>query len=403
MYLGYRSDGYRGVIALHAAGMLFLALLLLRSIRREARASVAVVVGVMSLVGVFRASAERPQLVSWCLLAVVVPLLLRDAHARRPPWWLIPVIAVWANLHGLWSAALVLYGCLTLGVVIEVGVRRWSRYRSFLFVGILSFAAASLTPNGPALLLTPLHVRGYAHLVSEWVPPNLLSPFTGMAFLLLAIVVLGWARNPVPTSPIDLCLVAGAAFVGLSYSRTIPVLVIVAAPLAAAALERLLGEPTGSPARPVHTRIHVFLSAAVVLAFVAASAVWLPRLPPVARKAPWEASNVLDRLPGRAFVLNEYTLGGWLLWTARDTSPAVDGRTEIFSADYVQRAMGAPRLRAGWQGFLARHDFDAALLFRKSPLVDALRSRGWKVAHRDPVTIVLVPTTGTVSASSRPG
>ncbi len=32
-------------------------------------------------------SAERPQLVSWCLLAAVVPVLRRQVQSDRSPWW----------------------------------------------------------------------------------------------------------------------------------------------------------------------------------------------------------------------------------------------------------------------------------------------------------------------------
>jgi hypothetical protein len=130
---------------------------------------------------------------------------------------------------------------------------------------------------------------------------------------------------------------------------------------------------------------------ALVLASFIGAAWWLPHVPPIKRGAPFEASASLDALPGRARVLNDYVLGGWLLWTARDTSPAIDGRTEIYTPDYVAQAMGTPRLAPGWRRFIARNDFDAVWLSKDAPLVFALTTLGWTKRYANDYTIILVP------------
>lgn len=389
MYASYAIGGYHGVILLHSVMMLVLAIVLVRSIRKQADPGIATIVATIALVAVLLGSAERPQLVSWVLLAAVLPALRAGVAARRPPWWLIPVTWLWANLHGLWSAVLVLFAFLVLGLIIEVGVRSWSVYRGFVAVGLLSGVAAGLTPNGPRLLLAPLHVREYARFVSEWNPPSILDPFLGCAFLLLAIVAVSWGRSRRPVPASDITLVVAAAFIGLAYIRTIPVLAITLAPLAAAGLQQMYHRaPPKRVRQPTGNKV---LGAAFVLAFVVGVSVWLPRVAPVFQDAPWKASQVLDALPGRARVLNEYGAGGWLLWTARDTSPAVDGRAEIYAPEYVEQAVGAPRMNAGWQSFVAQNDFDAAWLYQHSPLVYALRTRGWTEHFRDKNSIILVP------------
>jgi hypothetical protein len=100
---------------------------------------------------------------------------------------------------------------------------------------------------------------------------------------------------------------------------------------------------------------------------------------------------VLDDLPGRAHVLNEYVWGGWLLWTARDTSPVIDGRTEIYSVDHVRRTLAAQTLQSGWQEYIAENDFDAAWLSSGSPLVFGLESLGWRAAFHNSYSVILVP------------
>ena len=133
------------------------------------------------------------------------------------------------------------------------------------------------------------------------------------------------------------------------------------------------------------------MSALVLAAFLAVALIWIPQMPGVQRHAPWRASEALDRLPGRARVLNEYVLGGWLLWTARDVSPAIDGRTEIYQPDYVGQAMAATHMGPGWRRFVERHHFDAAILSNDSQLVFGLKTLGWRVAFRDSSRVILVP------------
>ena len=105
----------------------------------------------------------------------------------------------------------------------------------------------------------------------------------------------------------------------------------------------------------------------------------------------WRASRTLDALPGRAHVLNEYDLGGWLLWTARDTSPAIDGRTEIYDKAYVSRYVETMRLKGDWRGFVDSERFAAAWLRTSTPLLWGLKSEGWTEIYRDDFSVIVVP------------
>jgi hypothetical protein len=385
MYLAQEVGGYRGVLALHAVGMFALAFLVARSVRRVSGPLLACVITGVSLLGLFLGSAERPQLLSWCLLAASVPALHRAVDRRRAPWWFIPVIWLWANLHGLWVGALVLFAALVLGLIVEVGPRAWKAYRSFVTVGIASAAVTMLTPAGPRLLLAPLTVRDYAPYVGEWGPPSILNRYFAPAFLLFAILAVGWARQSTPVRPTVLCLVTAACYLGFSYTRTIPIAVIVLAPLAAAVWSKDHPDPRDER----RTEIRLFAAGSVALLTIIVAI--LPQLPGVQHGAPWDASRELDDLPGRATVLNEYDLGGWLLWTARDTGPGIDGRTEVYSRQYVGEYLAALRLQGDWARFVARHHFDAAWLRTSTPLVWGLTSRGWTEVYRDDFTVILVP------------
>ena len=129
-------------------------------------------------------------------MAAVVPKLQSAVTNLRPPWWSHRLSrSIWANLHGLWATALVLYGILIVGKLFDLGIRRWQAVLPLVAAGVLCATAACLTPNGPALLLAPAHVRTYAQFVTEWAAPPLLNPFYGCAYLYLAIVLVGWSRR----------------------------------------------------------------------------------------------------------------------------------------------------------------------------------------------------------------
>jgi hypothetical protein len=224
--------------------------------------------------------------------------------------------------------------------------------------------------------------------LKEWVPPSILDHYLAPAFVLLGLVVVGWARRRRVVPPTTVCLVLAACYLGFSYTRTIPIAVIVLAPLVGAAWR---DDPfTNTPVRAWRPPgLRSLLSQLAVLLVVVA--VVLPHIPGVQRGAPFGASAALDTLPGRANVLNEYDLGGWLLWTARDTSPGIDGRTEIYSPSYVSNYIAALGLNGDWRRFVATHHFDAAWLRTSTPLIWGLRSEGWTTAYKNDFSVVLVP------------
>jgi hypothetical protein len=136
--------------------------------------------------------------------------------------------------------------------------------------------------------------------------------------------------------------------------------------------------------------------AASVLAaiFLAAGGTQLAAEPALGSDAPFKASRDLDELPGKARVLNEYATGGWLIWTARDSSPAIDGRSEVYGLPYVTAYLNALRLGPGWKAWVRHTDVDAALLYKDTPLVYGLRTMGWTTYKNEGDNVILLPPRG---------
>ena len=117
----------------------------------------------------------------------------------------------------------------------------------------------------------------------------------------------------------------------------------------------------------------------------------MPNVPSIKRGAPYGSTAFLDDLPGRAQVINEYELGGWLLWAGRDTSPGIDGRAETKSIQFIRDYLSTLKLQGNWQRFVASSGADVAWLRKESPLVGGLESMGWTIVHTDDFTYVLAP------------
>ena len=65
----------------------------------------------------------RPQLFDYVFFAALIAMLARESHGRRAPLWLaVPMLALWANLHGGFFI-----GLAALGFIPRLARRKVSR------------------------------------------------------------------------------------------------------------------------------------------------------------------------------------------------------------------------------------------------------------------------------------
>ena len=86
--------------------------------------------------------------------------MIARSRKQAPPFWLLAVMALWANLHASFPAGLVLVMALTGEAVIEQGSLRDETVRRWLAFAALALAAACLTPQGPAGLSSRYAISG---------------------------------------------------------------------------------------------------------------------------------------------------------------------------------------------------------------------------------------------------
>ncbi len=124
--------------------------------------------------------------------------------------------------------------------------------------------------------------------------------------------------------------------------------------------------------------------AAVLLAGLHARAAF-----PAAR-FPVTASEAVAALPQNVRVFAPDYFGGYLIYRFRGQRKVFfDGRSDFYGADFVDRYARIVEARPGWREEFARWRFTHALLPPDSPLLDALKSSGWRELHRDRTALLL--------------
>ncbi len=363
-FKGYEWFGLPAVAWLRCVAILLLFTAILWCTRYVADTVPALIIALATLIGTAGGLGERPQLVSFVMLAVWVGASWRTAEDLRPRWWLIPITWVWANSHGLWLTG------IGIGIVVIVGL--WMDRRvtvrvaaRLMIVPLASLGVCALTPVGPRLLLTPFEVSQIAtEFVQEWQPTPVRTSFVAiLTLVMIAGAVVGWIRSPDKTPWWKLGLATASVASTLAMVRTIPVGAIVAAPLAASALQSLRHTAPQPPEQRTKRRWLLLVLTCAVIA--------VPVTSIVAKKpggVPDRLQMTLDATPARSVVLNDHTLSGWLLWREPQLISVLDLRTEIFSKDYVEAYIRTSEVRPGWQDFLAETKPTYAVLRSESPI-----------------------------------
>ena len=193
----YDVAGWSGLVLLTAAAFAASLALLTRFLLRYAEpfsTLIAVSLGAALVLGHL---LVRPHLLALPLLVLWSGALFaaRDSGSA-PPFRLLPVMALWANLHGSFmfglGLALFLGGETALSPGDRAGeARRWGVF------GLLAFAAALVTPNGIAGFFEPFRLMAMPALQAsfgEWLSPNF-QEFQPLEIWLLGIIALAFTTG----------------------------------------------------------------------------------------------------------------------------------------------------------------------------------------------------------------
>lgn len=410
--LAYRVAGWSGLVLL--AGMTFgltiayVARFLLRRLEPLYAVTLTCLTGAM----MFPLSMARPHAMIWPLAALWVAKLVEAAEARRsPPWWLMAVMCLWANLHGSFILGLALIVPFAMESAVE-GRRTlsYAQYRSLVARWALFFAAALtcvlLNPVGYHALLFPFHMLGMKSvlaLISEWRSPDFEQP-QGLAIWLLALLALALSgRFRLPW--IRSALLLGLIYMALQHQRNVPLLALISAfalagPLAAqcraaAGDDNVLDRLFRALALPAS-----WSSACVALigSLLVATLILRVERPEPTHYSPVQAVNALLASGSKGPILNDYNFGGYLIF--RGIPVFIDSRADMYGEKFVTRTLETVWLsKPGFEELLEKYHIQSTLLPADAAAARLLdRLPGWKRLYADDIAVVHVRSTGVAAA-----
>jgi hypothetical protein len=342
----------------------------------------------------------RAQVLVEPLFVALLALLASESRAAtRRVYLAVPLLVLWANLHGtvVFAAALV----ATLGIVEFLSTLRLRRsgvkrlLRPLLLV-MLPWACVFASPYGTSLgtyFRSTLRNPEFSRYLSEWAAPTFASLWgvilLGMALAAVALV----ARQRHALTGYELAALALALVGATTAVRSIPWFAIAFAMLVPKLLDRELPSTNGEPGMTRSQRTVVV--AAVALALVTVAVAFAQPGRPIATDWPPSAAaavaGVLGADPGSR-VLAGYDLADWLLFEVPEARGRVafDGRWEILPRSKFLSVMryirqGGP----GWQRLDRGYRVVLLNPLRHGGLIRWYEGRGAAVLYRDSRAVVL--------------
>jgi hypothetical protein len=400
----YRLTGWLGLVlfadAILALTVAYVARCLLRRLEPLYAVTLTCLAGAMLVPMI----APRPHTIVWPLVAVWVATLVEAAEARRsPPWWLLGVMCLWANLHGSFMLGLFLIAPLALEAF--MAARRTlshAQYRKVVERWIIFAAAAVLctllNPVGYHALLFPFHMlamKSLLALLGEWRSPDFGQPqvLTVWLLALLALALSGRLKLPW----IRGTLLLGLLYMALQHQRNISLLglispFILAGPLAAQSAvsgpdDNVIDRTFRALAQPASW---LAVSIGVIVSAVASAIILRDAHLEPARFAPARAVDALLTSGSHGPILNDYNFGGYLIF--RGIPVYVDGRGDMYGGKFVSDNFDIMNLaRPGFEELLEKQHIQATLLAVDTPAVRLLdHLPGWTRAYADDVAVVHV-------------
>jgi len=341
----------------------------------------------------------RPHMLAFPFMVAFLGGLMAAADRRSAPsWLLLPVLAMWANLHGGFVLGLALIGPIGLEALwtSEAKDRVALAMRWALF-GIAALAACCCTPYGWDTLAGAAKILSLGKLLTmiwEWMPTNF-GTWTFFEYSLLGLIGLAFLRGLKLSVP-RIILLLGLLDMALAHARNQEIFAFIAPLVLAKPFAEQLGTLlTGTaPARDGQPRTHlvIFAALAITVAGWTSTRAFVAHHPFSFLEVQMPAAAV-DALQKRHAerIFSTSPFGGYLL--SRDIKAFIDGRAELFGEQFVLdyfEAVTAKNVDT-LLGIFDKYQIDATLLTPGLPATKVMdHLAGWKRLYADDIAVVHV-------------
>jgi hypothetical protein len=392
--------GWTGPVVLAAAASAATFALLARFLSRSLSESATLVFVAAALALTAPHILARPHVLAFPVMVAWIGGLIAAADRHdAPPLRMLPLMALWANLHGGFVFGLAMIAPIALDAVVSAEACS----RKSLALRWAAFAAAAMvasccTPYGwnAALASQKILALGSAlPLISEWRAADFthLRPFE---VCLLGGIGLALYRG-INLPPVRILILLGLIHMALAQGRAAEILALLAPLVLAVPLARQVG---GADIAPSHAatpaRRLMFACAAIVLVTGTMAFASVHRFAPYTGNSPVAAVAALKKLNLQR-VFNDYDFGGYLI--ASGVSPFIDGRTELYGEKFFVDHNAASGLMEPDNLFhlLEQYKIEATLMRTQSAATKLLdHVDGWQKVYSDDVATIHLRKAGAV-------
>ena len=390
----FELAGWAGPIVLAATCIAATIALLTFILSRRIPWTYAVVVALAALTLSTHHLFARPHVLALPVMVAWVNGLVSASESREAPSFrLLPLMALWANLHGGFVFGLVLLAPFAFDALWNQEVsRRTSLALRWVAFFICALAAACVTPYGWESILASrkiLELGELLHLIYEWMPADFsrFGLFEACVFALIA----GALYCGVKLSPPRIVLVLILFHMALSHVRNIEIFALLMPLVVLSPLSSQFGL---HGARFVKMTFP-FASAATLVAILGLST-WVfaasHKFSPTTIQSPAAAVDVLKDRNARR-VLNDLPFAGYLI--SRELPVFIDGRAELYGESFEMAYYRALQLQDVnlFLDILKTYEIDAVLLTPSTPAAGLLdHLDGWQRVYSDETAVLHIRT-----------
>ena len=410
----FRSMGLKGVVLLSGLIISLIATIILRHMLwRKANLFISLAITLFCAAAASIHYHARPHL--FTLLFLVITMWMLDRDRSSPSWhvWLlIPLTALWTNLHGGFLLIIAVTGLLAVGTMVEaffLQSRRWSS--AFRYPALLAGCslATILNPYGIGLhkhALEYLRSTWIKDMVEEFHSPNFHSEsmlyFEILLFLGFAAAV-GFLRRRRIVEPLWIVYFAHTA---LESARHVTIYVLLAGPIVAIEATKWWLDWSKDYSRKSLPGILNQLAGEMGSGFRWAS-IWPVVLAVglvfIGHPIQWPSDFSDERFPAKivsahreqiaaARVLTSDQWGDYLIFQLYPaTKVFMDGRSDFYGEELGKEYLAVLQGQYNWNAILTKYKFSIVLAPISWPLCSLLKqAKDWTVVADDGKAILFL-------------
>lgn len=351
----------------------------------------------------------RPHLFGWIFLMLVV--LAAERAPKHIDWKHILIVfiggALWANIH----ASFFLGAAIFLLYAGDRWLHKDLSWKPLAAWGIVALVSSFVNPYGWHVHEHIFHYLRDKELMSrigEFQTFNFNVDGAEALVIGMLIVAAGISLNLLEGrfARAALCLIL---FVGaLRSARGLPLMALVALPLALSAICRALESTQSFPPKIAKWRdgviaynrnlrkIDLSCGGWALMPLVPLAFLFLIHSPLFSKPAgfpetdfPVKLAAEIEKLPADARIFSSDKFGGYLIYRfAGKRKVFFDGRSDYYGANFLKNYLLIPDPKAGWETQWKRWNFTHALVPKENSLTQVLSLKGWRQIGQDQTAIL---------------